>query len=409
MPTLINELTPQQRSWIFETFGHYGENDDLSNGEASSDDLESQYIHQNNNSKNNEVSTPVRRNSNDSINYCNDPSPTPYVSIQHPFTNSSAGVPHLSASDQTSPTDTHDNRSSIFRRSIGGSTSTNETNNASPVREEGEEISRPITSSSTRNRNERTAKPHPGSIWSPLNDKIIISTPPTTDHHIYGNNNTSTGQYDHSPNISNMNLPNSFNMFPRPPFARSINHNLEPAATAATTMALQVRTTTTTTMSMASSAKRHHHTINDDPNFHLHHPHPPHLHHPHHHMYPMRPIPHHHHFSHSSVPLGQSKVPSTADLGHHHRPNNMHTPHHGDIINIHKPIVFPHSDDKLTWQQSFENLKIYKRIYGDCNVPQKYKMNVKLGGWVVCMNYCIETDVCFSTSQSIRLLFELSF
>ena len=25
----------------------------------------------------------------------------------------------------------------------------------------------------------------------------------------------------------------------------------------------------------------------------------------------------------------------------------------------------------------------YKKIYGDCNVPQKYKLNVKLGGWVV--------------------------
>lgn len=47
------------------------------------------------------------------------------------------------------------------------------------------------------------------------------------------------------------------------------------------------------------------------------------------------------------------------------------------------PIVFPHVEEKLTWQQSFENLKIYKNIYGDCNVPQKYKLNVKLGGWVV--------------------------
>jgi hypothetical protein len=383
MPTLINELSPQQRSWIFETFGHYGENDELSNGEASSDDLESQYINQNNNSKNNEVSTPVRRNSNESLNYCNDPSPTPYINMHHPFSHSSTDLPPLSASDQA-PVDTHDNRSSIFRRTIGGSTSTNETNNTSPVREE-EGLSCPVPAS-TRNSNDRTAKPHPGSIWSPLNDKIIIATPPSADHPIYGNNNTSSSHYEQSPNISNINLSNNFNMFPRPPFARSMNHNLDPSATGATPMAL--RGGLSTTMSMATSSKRQHHAINDDPNFHLHHPHyphPPHLHHSHHNMYTMRPIQHQHHqhhFNHASTPLGHSKVPITADNGHH-QPNSMHTPHHGDIININKPIVFPHSDDKLTWQQSFENLKIYKRIYGDCNVPQKYKLNVKLGGWVV--------------------------
>lgn len=45
--------------------------------------------------------------------------------------------------------------------------------------------------------------------------------------------------------------------------------------------------------------------------------------------------------------------------------------------------IYPHIDDKLTWQQSFENLQVYKRAYGDCNVPQKYKLNIKLGGWVV--------------------------
>lgn len=44
---------------------------------------------------------------------------------------------------------------------------------------------------------------------------------------------------------------------------------------------------------------------------------------------------------------------------------------------------YPHEGDKLTWQQSYENLKVYKESYGDCDVPQKYKHNVKLGGWVV--------------------------
>lgn len=44
---------------------------------------------------------------------------------------------------------------------------------------------------------------------------------------------------------------------------------------------------------------------------------------------------------------------------------------------------YPHKGEKLTWQQSFENLQVYKQTYGDCDVPQKYKHNVKLGGWVV--------------------------
>jgi len=48
-----------------------------------------------------------------------------------------------------------------------------------------------------------------------------------------------------------------------------------------------------------------------------------------------------------------------------------------------KRPVFPHGGEKLTWQQSFENLIVYKQTYGDCNVPQKYKLNPKLGGWVV--------------------------
>lgn len=48
-----------------------------------------------------------------------------------------------------------------------------------------------------------------------------------------------------------------------------------------------------------------------------------------------------------------------------------------------KRPAFPHNGEKLTWQQSFENLQAYKQTYGDCNVPQKYKLNQKLGGWVV--------------------------
>lgn len=44
---------------------------------------------------------------------------------------------------------------------------------------------------------------------------------------------------------------------------------------------------------------------------------------------------------------------------------------------------YPHMEEKLTWMQSYENLQVYKLTYGDCNVPQKYRHNVKLGGWVV--------------------------
>ena len=45
--------------------------------------------------------------------------------------------------------------------------------------------------------------------------------------------------------------------------------------------------------------------------------------------------------------------------------------------------IFPHAGEKLTWQQSYDNLQVYKQAFGDCNVPQKFKMNLKLGGWVV--------------------------
>jgi hypothetical protein len=44
--------------------------------------------------------------------------------------------------------------------------------------------------------------------------------------------------------------------------------------------------------------------------------------------------------------------------------------------------VLPHQGGKLSWQESYENLVAYKDHYGDCIVPQKYKGNPKLGGWV---------------------------
>ena len=501
MPTLVNELTQQQRSWIFETFGQYGENDELSNGEASSDDLESHYNHHNtnnnnsssnrdNDNKNHEMSTPVRRNSNESIHYSNDPSPTPYIHVHHPHpyhqsTTGSPGtdLPPLSAElcDPTmvdTVTTPPNNRSSIFRRNIGSSTPSilTEANPSSPVREEdneggGRRASSPTSTLHNRNgpKKGRTEQPHPGSIWSPLNDKAIIATPPSTDHPVFGNNHhtnttrsnsssTSLLNYDPmSPNISNTatttapSLPSSssFNIFPRPPFSRSMHHNhhhhiltsptIATTTGSTTTMMVRLATTTTTTSTASpptrnttavttsssppsSSSRPNHRAINDeDQNFHLHYPHhapngashlQPQLQHhfPHHPMYAMRPIPHHHHhhpqphhLHHSSAPLGHSKVSMTPEQhGQYHHRNSMHTStphhHHSDHIGMNnKSIIFPHSEDKLTWQQSFENLKIYKRIYGDCNVPQKYKMNVKLGGWVVRSDSNKTIQVCFST------------
>jgi len=48
-----------------------------------------------------------------------------------------------------------------------------------------------------------------------------------------------------------------------------------------------------------------------------------------------------------------------------------------------KTPIYPHIGEKLTWEQSFQNLQVYKNVFGDCNVPQKYRGNPKLGGWVV--------------------------
>jgi hypothetical protein len=121
-------------------------------------------------------------------------------------------------------------------------------------------------------------------------------------------------------------------------------------------------------------------------------------------MYTMIPIRHHHpnhHYNHTSTSLGHSKVSISREHGHYDRNSTYTTPPNSDNVGgTDKAIVFPHSEDKLTWQQSFENLQLYKRIYGDCNVPQKYKMNVKLGGWVVriCMEiFMLEQNYCHIT------------
>lgn len=36
----------------------------------------------------------------------------------------------------------------------------------------------------------------------------------------------------------------------------------------------------------------------------------------------------------------------------------------------------------VAWEARFEQLKQYQVEHGDCNVPQKYTDNTKLGAWV---------------------------
>jgi Helicase associated domain len=37
----------------------------------------------------------------------------------------------------------------------------------------------------------------------------------------------------------------------------------------------------------------------------------------------------------------------------------------------------------LTWQESYENLQVFKGTYGHCEVPHKFEHILKLGTWVV--------------------------
>lgn len=81
-------------------------------------------------------------------------------------------------------------------------------------------------------------------------------------------------------------------------------------------------------------------------------------------------------FPHNNMHVGAAEMRPTKRVAHERLPSTT-----GDGGG--KRPAFPHLGEKLTWQQSFENLKVYKQTYGDCNVPQKYKLNTKLGGWVV--------------------------
>ena len=70
-------------------------------------------------------------------------------------------------------------------------------------------------------------------------------------------------------------------------------------------------------------------------------------------------------------------------------------PEAGESSAAGKSPAFPHDGEKLSWQQSYENLQVYKEAFGDCNVPQKFKMNMKLGGWVV-SSECIASGSAFN-------------
>jgi Helicase associated domain len=262
MPTLVNELTSQQKSWLYETFGHYGEQDEL-----GGPDLESTHYNNNNNAS---TGGSMRRFSTDTL-FRESPT-TPYQ--VHP-PNAFPLPPPLFEHEEGI-----DNRNSIFRRS--GANSNGRPSPTAP--------------------NER-----PNSTWSSPNavDRIIT----TPDLGVWGDD----------PRLGGPGMI-------RPPFMRS--H------------------TTTTLLSPRPMPDRA--GAMDD----------------------YHPFP----YSHAAL-----KPPRSS-------PTSMYQPQdrlHPRSPTGTTPIVFPHVEEKLTWQQSFENLKIYKHIYGDCNVPQKYKLNVKLGGWVV--------------------------
>mmetsp|Transcript_16131 Transcript_16131/g.35433 ORF Transcript_16131/g.35433 Transcript_16131/m.35433 type:complete len:297 (+) Transcript_16131:139-1029(+) len=47
-----------------------------------------------------------------------------------------------------------------------------------------------------------------------------------------------------------------------------------------------------------------------------------------------------------------------------------------------EPDPYKHRIGKLTWEQSFENLKVYADMNGHCNVPRYFNDHPQLGSWV---------------------------
>jgi hypothetical protein len=51
-------------------------------------------------------------------------------------------------------------------------------------------------------------------------------------------------------------------------------------------------------------------------------------------------------------------------------------------------LGFDWDPDKTQWEAMFQKLKAYKEEHGDCNVPQRWKKNPKLGNWVFELRRC---------------------
>jgi Helicase associated domain len=76
-----------------------------------------------------------------------------------------------------------------------------------------------------------------------------------------------------------------------------------------------------------------------------------------------------------SIPLTNKKLQlPPPNQPRHHNPN---------LPVANQTTMYPHNEPFLTWDQSFENLKVYKENNGHCDVPSKYKQYPKLGYWVV--------------------------
>ena len=123
----------------------------------------------------------------------------------------------------------------------------------------------------------------------------------------------------------------------------------------------------------------------------LNHPHLSHMHHPH-----------------SAFYMGgqqYSHEDQRDDLGQH-QTDSPASPVEVDLCPI-----FPHGGAKLTWKQSYENLLAYKNHYGDCNVPQKYVGNPKLGGWVNKQRKKKKNPVKYGrlTAEHLKLLSDVGF
>jgi hypothetical protein len=66
------------------------------------------------------------------------------------------------------------------------------------------------------------------------------------------------------------------------------------------------------------------------------------------------------------------------------QPNNHGSSNVPNPPIVHQKPNYPHGGYKLSWQQSYENLKVYNEMYGNCDVSTMGdKHNFKLGCWVV--------------------------